>query len=426
MAGNGRRLECRFAARLAISVTIACLLGVVCGGELSFAGWAEPGFVGDAGVRLQSVSVSRAVRTVASTVSSLESSASMADSRNLVCEAVFSGSFPVLSKLAELKVSIDEFKAQNKPELAQTLYDNWRRKVDEARLGGIDLGGLGFLIEEAKAGRETERQFKEDHEKRVREVEERELVTGRRTVFHPIEPGKFMMGQVGKQIETEITRPFQMAATQTTQVVWRKVVSRAKEKFPGKYDALNADPSNFKGDLNPVEQVSYEDIQLWIQALNELAQAGDSVVQEAMPGHQPGEIIRLPTEAEWEFVVRVRGTANGVYHFGDGEADLERHGWFNANSGQTTHPVATRGPLVIDGQEFYDLHGNVWEWTQDWYDSTLKGGKDPRGPSTGSGRVVRGGCWYGSARDLRSGHRGGWGPGGRSSGVGFRLARALP
>jgi formylglycine-generating enzyme required for sulfatase activity len=351
---------------------------------------------------------------------------SMATSKNIVCEAVFSGSFPVLSKLAELKVSVDEFKAQNKPELAQTLYTNWRQKVDEARLDGIDIGGLGFLIEEARAGRETQSKSREDRERRVREVEERELITGRRVIFHAIEPGKFMMGEVRGQIETEITRPFQMAATQTTQVVWRQVVSRAKEKFPGKYDALNADPSGFKGDLNPVEKVSYDDVQLWLNALNELAQAGDPVVQEAMPGHKPGEIFRLPTEAEWEFVVRVRGTANGVYHFGDSEADVGRYSWFSGNSGGTTHPVATRAPLVIDGQEFYDLHGNVWEWTQDWYDKTLKGGKDPHGPSTGSDRVIRGGGWNFRAQYLRSGYRGGWGPGNRLDDVGFRLARALP
>jgi formylglycine-generating enzyme required for sulfatase activity len=208
--------------------------------------------------------------------------------------------------------------------------------------------------------------------------------------------------------------------------VWRQVVSRAKEKFPGKYDALNADPSNFKGDLNPVEQVSYDDVQLWLKALNELAQAGDPVVQEVMPGHKPGEIFRLPTEAEWEFVVRVRGTANGVYHFGDSAADLGRYGWFGGNSGHTTHPVATREPLVIDGQEFYDLHGNVWEWTQDWYDSTLKGGKDPQSPLTGSGRAIRGGSWVNLAQALRSGSRGNGGGGGRDFGLGFRLARALP
>jgi formylglycine-generating enzyme required for sulfatase activity len=357
-------------------------------------------------------------------IASVESS-SMATSKNIVCEAVFSGSFPVLSKLAELKVSVDEFNAQNKPELAQTLYNNWRRKVDEARLDGIDIGGLRFLIEEARAGRETQSKSKEDREKRTREIEEIKLIDGRRMVFHPIEPGKFMMGEVESQIETEITRPFQMAATQTTQVVWRQVVSRAKEKFPGRYDVLNADPSKFKGDLNPVEQVSYDDVQLWLKALNELAQAGDSVVQEAMPGHRPGEVFRLPTEAEWEFVVRARGTANGVYHFGNSEADVGRYGWFGVNSGNTTHPVATREPLVIDGQEFYDLHGNVWEWTQDWY-GTFKGGKDPQGPPTGSDRVIRGGGWSNGARFLRSGRRFGWRPGNRINDVGFRLARALP
>jgi formylglycine-generating enzyme required for sulfatase activity len=359
-------------------------------------------------------------------IASVESS-SMATSRSFVCEAVFSGSFPVLSKLAELKVSVDEFKAQNKSELAQTLYDHWRRKVDEARLAGIDLGGLKFLLEEAKAERETQNKSKEDREKRTREIEEIKLIDGRRMVFQTIAPGKFMMGEVGKQIETEITRPFQMAATQTTQLVWRKVVLRAKERFPGKYDSLNADPSNFEGDLNPVEQVSYDDVQLWIQALNELAVAGDPVVQEAMPGHRPGEIFRLPTEAEWEFVVRVRGEVQGLYHFGENKTDLVEHAWFGLNAGSKTHPVAQKKPLVFDGQEFYDMHGNVWEWTQDSWDgsSLLKGGTDPLG-SGGSSRVMRGGGWYNDAEGLRSGNRRFWRPIESGDYVGFRLVRALP
>jgi formylglycine-generating enzyme required for sulfatase activity len=351
----------------------------------------------------------------------------MAESRSLVCEAIFSGSFPVLSKLAELKASVDDFKAQSKPEIAQMLYDNWRRKVDDARLDGIDIGGLRFLIEEARAERETQRQSKEDRERRAREIETSKFIDGRRTVFHTVAPGKFMMGEVGKQIETEITKPLQMAATQTTQMVWQKVVLRAKEKFPGKYDVLNADPSYFEGDLNPVEKVSYNDVQLWLGALNELAEAGDPIVGEVMPHHKPGEIYRLPTEAEWEFVARARGTAPGTYHFGEDETKLDEHAWYDANSENQTHPVAQKNPLVLDGQEFYDLHGNVWEWMQDSWDgrSPLRGGKDPLG-TAGSYHVIRGGGWNYVALNLRSGLRYSWRPSYRYDYVGFRLVRALP
>jgi formylglycine-generating enzyme required for sulfatase activity len=244
-------------------------------------------------------------------------------------------------------------------------------------------------------------------------------------VFHTVAPGKFMMGEVGKQIETEITKPFQMAATQTTQIVWRKVALRAKERFPGKYDALNADPSRFEGDLRPVEQISWEDIQLWLSALNELAVSGDVVVEVAMPGHKPGEIYRLPTEAEWEFVVRARGEAPGKYHFGENEKDLADFAWFGGNSEHQTHPVAQKKPLVVDGQEFYDMHGNVSEWMHDWYGINLQGGIDPRGPDGGDAYAMRGGGWSdGAPSILRSGCRSVGMPDSRYAFGGFRLVRS--
>jgi formylglycine-generating enzyme required for sulfatase activity len=234
-----------------------------------------------------------------------------------------------------------------------------------------------------------------------------------------------MMGEVGKQIETEITKPFQMAATQTTQIVWRKVALRAKERFPGRYDALNVNPSRFEGDLRPVEQISWEDIQLWLSALNELAVSGDAVVEEAMPGHKPGEIYRLPTEAEWEFVVRARGEAPGKYHFGENEKDVDDFAWFGGNSEHQTHPVAQKKPLVVDGQEFYDMHGNVSEWVHDWYGINLQGGIDPRGPDGGDAYTMRGGGWNdGAPSILRSGCRSVGMPDSRYAFGGFRLVRS--
>ena len=268
------------------------------------------------------------------------------------------------------------------------------------------------------------------HEEEKRKVEEKKeiedaLIDGSRIKFNLIEPGKFEMGDTTK-VATEITKPFEMAATQTTQVVWKTIVEEAKKKFPGQYDGLNADPSNFKGEMKPVEQVSYEDIQLWLKAANALADAGDRTAQAIMPGYKPGSRLQLPTEAQWEFVTRSRGSANGTYHFGNNEADMGEHAWFSGNSGNTTHDVAQKKPLIINGKEFYDLHGNVWEWVGDWYDQTLKGGKDPQGPTTGSYRVFRGGSWDVNASFLRSGFRNGWRPGDRGSVVGFRLVRTAP
>ena len=265
---------------------------------------------------------------------------------------------------------------------------------------------------------------KEEQKKEI----ENSVVDGSKTIFNSVEPGSFEMGEVGAQKTTTITKPFDMAATQTTQIVWRQVVEAAKARFPGEFDTLlNANPSHFPGDLNPVEQVSYEDIQVWLTAANKLIDAGDPVVQEIMPGTAKGSHLRLPTEAEWEFVARARGAAKGLYHFGENEAELPEYAWFSTNSGSKTHPVAEKKPLVINGKEFYDLHGNVWETVNDWYDGTLQGGVDPQGPATGSNRVFRGGSWGNVAQFLRTGGRNYWRPSNRSGNVGFRLVRtAVP
>jgi formylglycine-generating enzyme required for sulfatase activity len=271
--------------------------------------------------------------------------------------------------------------------------------------------------------------LKEDDKKREEQKKEIDgaVIDGHRMVFHRIEPGPFEMGEVGDQIPVKITKPFEMVATVVTQVVWNKIVTAGKRKFPRKYNALNADPSEFKGDLNPVEYVSYHDIVLWLQAVNKLSQAGDPVVEEIMPGHKMGAIYRLPTEAEWEFVARTRGASHGAYHFGDNESDLATYAWYVANSGGRTHPVATKDPLVIDGQKFYDMHGNVWEWTADAYKEILPGGKDPfvKGKADSS-RVIRGGCWSKSASRLRSAWRDNLNPDFISGLVGARLVRTVP
>jgi formylglycine-generating enzyme required for sulfatase activity len=313
---------------------------------------------------------------------------------SLLCEAVFSGSLPVLKDLAQLKVTAAQAQAAGNRDFAITLYRLYQKSSDQAKADGVDLRGLKSMLDEVEIKENNKSLDEETRREKARALEEIRFIDGKRMILQPIAPGKFMMGEVGKQIETEITKPYEMAATQTTQVVWRKVVEQAKLKFPGKYDALNPDPSKFKGELNPVELVSWDDVQLWLGALNELATQSDAIVNEVMPNHKPGQIYRLPTEAEWEFVVRARGKAQGTYHFGESETTLGEYAWYDANAERQTHPVAQKKSLMIDGKEFYDLHGNVREWTQDSWDghSPLRGGTDPLGTG-GSFRVLRGGGW---------------------------------
>lgn len=102
---------------------------------------------------------------------------------------------------------------------------------------------------------------------------------------------------------------------------------------------------------------------------------------------------RLPTEAEWEKACRA-GSAT-IFHFGDDWSDLGKYAWYTENSAGTTRPVGTREPNAYG---LHDMHGNVWEWCSDWYDSNYysadeRPSENPQGPSRGHYRVLRGGAW---------------------------------
>tara|TARA_B110001454_G_scaffold64823_1_gene62998 strand:+ start:47676 stop:50933 length:3258 start_codon:yes stop_codon:yes gene_type:complete len=247
--------------------------------------------------------------------------------------------------------------------------------------------------------------------------------------FVKVPGGKFRMGDAEK-VSVTITKPFEMMSTQTTQKMWKDIVNLASVHLKGKYSSLTADPSNFKGDMNPVEQVSHTDIGSWNMAVNELSKLNDPQVQKAMaeifPGHKKDDDYRMPTEAEWEYVARMRGLSTGDYAHGNTDKNLGDYAWYSGNAGSKTHPVGLKKPIMINGKPIYDIHGNVWEWLADWYGSNLPGGIDPQGPATGSRRVIRGGGWGSSAQFLRSGSRNNGSPGIRYYNVGFRLVRASP
>ena len=153
----------------------------------------------------------------------------------------------------------------------------------------------------------------------------------------------------------------------------------------------------------PVMNVSWEDTQEYIKWLNK----------------QTGKQYRLPTEAEWEYACR-SGGKNEKYCGGD---SLDQLAWYAKNSGHQTHPV---GQKQSNGLGLYDMSGNVWEWVQDKYGEKYyaeSAGNNPGGPSSGSGRVRRGGGWYGYAGYCRSANRDYDSPGYRNNYLGFRLLR---
>lgn len=218
----------------------------------------------------------------------------------------------------------------------------------------------------------------------------------------PSEGAKFIMGsppnEPGRyhnetQREVILTKQFQMQATPVTQAQWQFVMGNNPARFSTGEESLN----------RPVEQVSWEDVQVFIAKINELDSKWN---------------YRLPTDAEWEFMAR--GGTTTAYSFGDDVSELKDFAHYHENSGSKSHPVTAKRPSPGG---LYDMHGNVWEWMSDWYTDSPEGNIDPQGPESGSLRVLRGGSWDYGARDLRSAGRNSDRPGGRYGGVGFRLVR---
>ncbi|MCP4699875.1 MAG: SUMF1/EgtB/PvdO family nonheme iron enzyme, partial [Gammaproteobacteria bacterium] len=156
----------------------------------------------------------------------------------------------------------------------------------------------------------------------------------------------------------------------------------------------------------PVINVSWDDAVAYCEWLSE----------------QTGEHYRLPAEVEWEYACRAGSGA--AWFFGDDKKQLGNYAWYDENSERKTHPV---GEKKTNAFGLYDLYGNVWEWVHDWYGNySREAQSNPTGPETGSGRVIRGGCWDNAAHDCRSALRGRNVPGYRDLNLGFRLARTDP
>jgi formylglycine-generating enzyme required for sulfatase activity len=204
------------------------------------------------------------------------------------------------------------------------------------------------------------------------------------------EPGR--LSDEGPQHQVSVSS-FYMGKFEVTQAQWRAVATA----LPKVKIDLNIDPSHFKGNNLPVENVSWREAE---EFCDRLSRATD-------------KIYRLPTEAEWEYASRARN--QGAF-----AGSLDSLGWYASNSGHTTHSVGTKQP---NGFGLYDMHGNVWEWCRDWYskDYRQSSSEDPRGPTSGLYVVLRGGSWQHPAASCRSAARGWLTPTARSSNLGFRI-----
>jgi len=218
--------------------------------------------------------------------------------------------------------------------------------------------------------------------------------------FVLIPPGTFTMGspsdELGRrrderQHRVTLSKPFYLQTTEVTQAQWREIMGN--------------NPSRFKAADHPVESVSWHDGQEYIKRLNEI---------------EGTDKYRLPTETEWEYACRAGSTTR--FCFGDDAQMLGEYAWYYNNSNGHAYLVRQKKP---NAWGLYDMHGNVWEWCQDWHGPYPKGHvTDPKGPSSGKFRTFRGGCWGDFAREgCRSACRIGCDPGNRDDFIGFRVAR---
>ena len=218
-----------------------------------------------------------------------------------------------------------------------------------------------------------------------------------------IPAGTFVMGSSpnekdrdfneGPQQQVTISQPFYLGVYEVTQEQWAAVMGT----YPSRFGYVPT---------NPVEQISWEDCQSFINKLNTMGLG----------------TFRLPTEAEWEYACRAGSTTRFPWGDDPGYSILSQYAWYGESSTTgATHYVGQKKP---NSWGLYDMHGNVWEWCNDWFADTYQTSYiDPKGPTTGMFRILRGGSWKYNAKDCRSARRGSSYPTSVDGETGFRLVR---
>lgn len=230
-----------------------------------------------------------------------------------------------------------------------------------------------------------------------------------------VKRGKFTMGGTPEQgttaqdeypLREDWINAFYIGQTEVTQGLWYAVMGvtqreqwqRVAPKLPYKGEGYN----------HPMYYISWNECQVFAKKLTEL-----------LKSQIPGMKFTLPTEAQWEYAAR-GGHMSGSHRYRySGSDNVGSVAWYGENSGNTTHPVATKSPNQLG---IYDMSGNLWEWVQDWYGTYQKPlYLNEDGPDTGKYKVYRGGCWVGDECRVAR-RRGDFVPGAVSCGLGCRIA----
>ena len=225
-----------------------------------------------------------------------------------------------------------------------------------------------------------------------------------------IAPGAFMMGL--ENGNTDNTQPVHQVSVSEFYMSVTEITQRQFQRVMGK------NPSRVIGNNLPVENVSWFDAVRFCNKISELAGLDLCYNMDTWQCDFSNNGWRLPTEAEWEYACRAG--SNGKYCFGNDKSRLTEYAWYGANA-NGTYPVGIKKP---NAWGLYDMHGNVYEWCNDFYDKNYYINSpfdNPIGPQSGTYRVLRGGSWFNHSDHSQSAHRDGEHPEIGDSHIGFRI-----
>lgn len=314
----------------------------------------------------------------------------------------------IKTQLATLKASILQLLEQNDLEQAQQIL----QKAHALKLLDPELDKLQTNWQRLEDKRLEQERLEQEHleKEQQRQAHIAKLPQPIQQLLNDlvaVESGTFMMGSPNTEADRRDNEyqhrvtlsSFYMGKYQVTQAQWQAI--------------MGSNPSYFKGDNLPVENVSWDDIQVFLEKLNTLYSLSPPL------GGQGGGFFRLPTEAEWEYAARGGNKSQGYTYAGSN--NLNEVAWYDDNSNNKTHPVGQKKPNELG---IYDMTGNVWEWCRDWYADdyySKSPSSNPENTTTATYRVLRGGSWINYAVYCRVAYRSNYTPSIRINDFGFRL-----